>query len=113
MLILFSSVAARGRKRGTANKKRKVLGKMLTSPEELAVHMAKIAGVWVCTTCSINFRDKTDCRRHVEGKHITTTIYACPTCDFTTNTEVKFRRHEMNHEQNMVYMATLAEARLD
>ena len=51
--------------------------KMLTPPEELAVHMAKINGTWVCTTCSSNFRDRTDCRRHVESRHITTTVYRC------------------------------------
>ena len=51
--------------------------KMLIPPEELAVHMAKINGTWVCTTCSSNFRDRTDCRRHVESRHITTTVYRC------------------------------------
>jgi len=71
--------------------------KMLTPPEELAVHMAKINGVWVCTTCSSNFRDKTDCRRHVESKHIVGTVYRCPQCAFTTNTEAKFRKHERDH----------------
>ena len=75
---------------------------MLTPPEELAVHMAKINGVWVCTTCSSNFRDKTDCRRHVESKHIHTTVYRCPHCAFTTNTEAKFRKHERDHEKALM-----------
>ena len=72
---------------------------MLTPPEELALHMAKINGVWVCTTCTSNFRDKTDCRRHVESKHVVGTVYRCTRCEFTTNTEAKFRKHDREHDR--------------
>ena len=51
--------------------------KMLTPPEELAVHMAKINGTWVCTTCSKNFHERSKCRIHVESHHITTNVYRC------------------------------------
>jgi len=104
-----------GKARGKGkNKTSKRIIKMLTPPEELAIHMAKIAGVWVCTTCSTNFRDKTDCRRHVESRHITGTVYECPHCNFTTNTEAKFRKHERDHEKALVLLPTdFAEAQIE
>ena len=84
---------------------------MLTPPEELAIHMAKINGIWVCTTCTSNFRDKTDCRRHVESKHIVGTVYRCSRCpNFTTNTEAKFRKHERDHDKAEADAAMLARA---
>ena len=63
--------------------------------------MTRIENQWTCSTCMINFRDKTDCRRHVEAKHIDTTIYDCPLCPFKCRTEYSFRKHERIHEREI------------
>ena len=76
-------------------------GKNLTPFQKLDQHMTRINNQWTCSTCVINFRDKTDCRRHVEAKHINTTIYECPLCPFKCRTEYSFRKHERQHERDI------------
>lgn len=77
-------------------------GKTLTPPEEFAEHMVRIDNQWTCTTCVVNFRDKTDCRRHVEAKHIQSTIYECGLCLFKCRTEYSYRKHERQHEKDLM-----------
>lgn len=62
--------------------------------------MIRIENQWTCSTCEINFRDKTDCRRHVEAKHANT-VYECPLCPFKCRTEYSFRKHERQHEREV------------
>ena len=76
-------------------------GKNLTPAQELEQHMIRIENQWTCSTCVINFRDKTDCRRHVEAKHINNTVYDCPLCPFKCRTEYSFRKHERQHEREV------------
>ena len=63
--------------------------------------MLRVDNQWTCSTCVIIFRDKTDCRRHVEAKHINSTVYECPLCPFKCRTEYSFRKHERQHEREV------------
>jgi len=75
-------------------------GKRKDISPDMAMHMAKIDGVWKCVTCTTKFRDKTDLRRHVEAKHLAKTIrYKCNLCDFSTKTSYYFRKHQLMHEK--------------
>jgi len=74
--------------------KRKILG------PEIAMHMAKIDGIWRCITCATNFRDKTDLRRHVESRHLLKIMrYRCNLCNWSAKTSHAFRKHQLRHEK--------------
>jgi len=75
-------------------------GKRKPMTPEMAVHMAKIDGIWKCITCCTNFRDKTDLRRHVESRHLPKMIrYRCNLCNWSAKTSHAFRKHQLMHEK--------------
>ncbi len=77
-----------------------ISGKRKPLTQEMAMHMVRIDGVWRCTTCVQNFRDKTDLRRHVESKHLEKNVrYRCNLCDWSTKTTYSFRKHQLKHER--------------
>jgi hypothetical protein len=41
-----------------------------------------------------NFRDKTDCRRHVEARHLAL-AFRCRRCNYVAKTSHSLRKHEM------------------
>ena len=89
-------------KASSRSKSRVPGGKNLTPAQELEQHMTRVENQWTCLTCELGFRDKTDCRRHVEAKHISSTIYECPLCPFKCRTEYSFRKHERRqHERDI------------
>ena len=74
---------------------------------EMAEHMSKVDGKWICVTCdNTAFRDKTDLRRHVEAKHVALTLrYRCNLCGYCAKTSYYFRKHQLMHEKQDVLIA--------
>jgi len=74
---------------------------------EMAEHMSKVDGKWICVTCdNTAFRDKTDLRRHVEAKHVALTLrYRCNLCGYCAKTSYYFRKHQLMHEKQDVLRA--------
>lgn len=71
-------------------------------------HMMKVGGFWSCMTCVQNFRDKTDCRRHVEAKHVQLK-FKCRNCNYVARTTHALRKHELTrHDATKKYEINLS-----
>ena len=47
---------------------------------------------WFCRSCDVDFRDKTDCKRHIESKHIHCE-FVCPLCHKSHKSRQTYARH--------------------
>lgn len=97
-----AAAAGGGRAKNTPGRKR---GYVL--PPEMAVHMEKVDGTWRCIPCMTNFRDRTDCRRHVEAKHLANS-YTCDLCGHKASTKYYFRKHQLQHQNIEKQLETVA-----
>ena len=65
-----------------------VLGKMLLED-----------GVYTCTVCGYNARDKTRVYDHVEARHVESGGYSCPFCDKVCPSYSAFKMHKSRYHK--------------
>ena len=67
--------------------------------EEVLSKMVFGDGVYTCTVCGYNARDKTRVHDHVEAKHVESGGYNCPICDKFCTSYSAFKMHKSRYHK--------------
>ncbi len=80
--------------------------RLIADVDELVMSMMRKmddgSGRWRCVPCSAECRDKTDCRRHVESKHVHADVI-CPICFNSYKTRDTFARHMLKMHKGVPF----------